>query len=482
MADSGADTEPEHARNPDADTGSGLTHSSGAAGEPLATASGTVSGLHRPRIPVKQRRETGHSARRRLKRSQIGLWYRPAGFDPLVILEAQDQIRDHALLGLRYERMATSPWAFYRGAAAIMAADLSSGPNSGLAVQLGGDAHILNFGLWATPERQLAFDLRDFDETLPGPFEYDVLRLAASIVVLARDNALDDRVARRAVRAALRDYRQRIAQYESVGQLEIWYDMITARHLVKLFEPADREALSAHIARKAPKRTSAGAARKLTVRSGGRLRISEDPPVRVHLNADGPGLADEVFEAYRASLPEYRRYLLDRYSYVDAVRQVVGVGSVGMRVYLVLLEGRDRGDLLFLQIKQAGSSVYEAALGPSRYPNHGQRVVVGKRRTQAATDIFAGWTTVGEHDFYVRQFRDMKVIPRGDLIAPRLTEFASACGRALARAHARTGDPIAIAAYIGKGRGFDQSIEQFAFSYADQNAADHRRLAAHERR
>jgi uncharacterized protein (DUF2252 family) len=427
-------------------------------------------------VPVKQRRVAGRSARERMKRSELGRWQRPEGFDPLAVLSGQDMIRVSELLPIRYSRMASSPWAFFRGAAAVMAADLSSGADTGLRVQMCGDAHILNFGLWATPERQLSFDLRDFDETLPGPFEWDVLRLAASIVVLGRDNGLDDVVSERAVNLCLRAYRERMARYVSAGELDIWYDLITADQLVDLFQPADREVLSSHIARKARKRTSAGAAQKLTQKSGGRPQITEDPPLRVHLSESGPGLADEVFEAYRASLPEYRRYLVDRFTFLDAARQVVGVGSVGMRVFLVLLQGRDSRDLLFLQIKQAASSVYELHAGQSSYPNHGQRVVVGKRVIQAATDIFAGWTRVGEHDFYVRQFRDMKVIPSGELIAPRLAEFAAACGQVLARAHARTGDPIAIAAYIGKGRVFDDAVGSFAVAYADQTAHDHRRL------
>ncbi|MFZ0042725.1 MAG: DUF2252 domain-containing protein [Solirubrobacteraceae bacterium] len=442
-----------------------------------AVAASTGSALHQPRVPVRERRAEGRAARERLKRGALGRWQRPEGFDPLALLSAQNSIRVDELLPIRYERMASSPWAFYRGAAALMAADLSSGADTGLRVQLCGDAHILNFGLWATPERQLAFDLRDFDETLPGPFEWDVLRLAASIVVLARDAGVQAGEAERAVSLCLRAYRDRMAGYVSAGVLDIWYDLITVDDLVEVFEPADQELAWSHITRKARKRTSAGAARKLTTASGGRLRITEDPPLRVHLDDGGPGLADEVFEAYRASLPAYRRYLLDSFSFVDAARQVVGVGSVGMRVFLVLLEGRGRRDLVFLQIKQAGSSVYEPACGASRYANHGQRVVVGKRVIQAATDIFAGWTTVGDHDFYVRQLRDMKVIPSGELIAPRLGEFATACGRVLARAHARTGDPIAIAAYIGKGRAFDDAVGEFAVNYADQTAADHRRLA-----
>jgi uncharacterized protein (DUF2252 family) len=325
-------------------------------------------------------------------------------------------------------------------------------------------------------ERQLSFDLRDFDETLPGPFEWDVLRLAASIVVLGRDNGLEDRVSERAVSLCLRGYRERMARYMSASKLDIWYDLVTAGELAELFQPADRELVSSHITRKARKRTNAGAATKLTQRSGGRVRITEDPPLRVHLNESGPGIADEVFEAYRASLPEYRRYLVDRFTFVDVVRQVVGVGSVGMRVYLVLLQGRNSRDLLFLQVKQAGPSVYEPHTRKSRYRNRGQRVVVGKRVIQAETDIFAGWTRVGELDFYVRQFRDMKVIPSGELIAPRLGEFAGACGQVLARAHARTGDPIAIAAYIVRGRAFDDAVGQFALAYADQTARDNQRL------
>ena len=395
----------------------------------------------------------------------------------MAIVSAQNEIRLADLLPLRHSRMAESPWAYYRGAAAVMAADLASRRDTGLNVQLGGDAHILNFGLWATPERRLSFDLRDFDETLPGPFEWDVSRLVASIVVLARETGVKASVAERAVARCLKTYRDRIGHYAKARQLDIWYDLITAQQFVALFAPEEQEQISSHIDRKARLRTSAGAARKLTERVRGQLRIIEDPPLRVRVNANEPALADDVFDAYRGSLPEYRRHLLDRFSLVDAARQVVGVGSVGMRVFLVLLEGRDGSDPLFLQIKQADSSVYEAYRGPSHHRNHGERVVVGKRLIQSATDIFAGHTSVGSHDFYVRQFRDMKVIPRGDLIAPRLAQFASACGKALARAHARTGDPIAIAAYIGKGRRFDEALVEFAVNYADQTARDHRQLS-----
>jgi uncharacterized protein (DUF2252 family) len=423
-----------------------------------------------------QRRATGRAARERRKRAELAGWERADATDPLALISAQNAIRLPELLPLRYSRMATSPWNFYRGAAAVMAADLASRADTGLTVQLCGDAHVLNFGLWATPERQLSFDLRDFDETLEGPFEWDVSRLVASIVVLAREYGLEMNVAERAVARCLQTYRARITEYASAKQLDIWYDLITAQRFVALFAPEDQEQVSSHIQRKARRRTSAGAVRKLTERVDGHLRILDDPPLRVRLHAGETALPDEVFEAYRASLPEYRRHLLDRFSFVDAARQVVGVGSVGMRVFLVLLEGRDGADPLFLQIKQAGSSVYEAYRGPSRHQNHGERVVVGKRLIQSATDIFAGFTTADGNDFYVRQFRDMKVIPRGELIAPRLAEFATACGKALARSHARTGDPIAIASYIGKGRAFDEALGEFAVEYADQTARDQRQL------
>jgi uncharacterized protein (DUF2252 family) len=435
------------------------------------------SSIHAQLPSAAERRAAGRAARERLKRNELADWERTAATNPVAIISAQNDIRLAELLPIRHSRMAESPWAYFRGAAAVMAGDLASRADTGLIVQLGGDAHILNFGLWATPERRLSFDLRDFDETLPGPFEWDVSRLVTSIVVLARETGLKESVAEQAVARCLETYRDRIGHYAKARQLAIWYDLITAQQFVSLFAPEEQEQVSSHIERKARRRTSAGAVRKLTTRVRGQLQITEDPPLRVRLQADGPALADDVFEAYRASLPEYRRHLLGRFSFVDAARQVVGVGSVGMRVFLVLLEGRDGADPLFLQIKQAGTSVYEAYRGPSNYQNHGERVVVGKRLIQSATDIFAGYTSVASHDFYVRQFRDMKVIPRGDLIAPRLAQFATACGKALARAHARTGDPVAIAAYIGKGRRFDAALGEFAVAYADQTARDHRQLS-----
>jgi uncharacterized protein (DUF2252 family) len=423
---------------------------------------------------LRSRRSEGRAARERAPRRDLGRWDTVnRGRDAVACLLAQNAIRAEELLPVRNGRMAATPWTYYRGAAAVMAADLGSRPHSGLTVQLCGDAHLLNFGLWATPERNLSFDLRDFDETLPGPFEWDVARLVASIVVLARTYGVSADRAEEAVAACLRTYRERMAEYTTARWLDIWYDLIAVDQFLGVFADPDRIRAAAHIERKARKRTHRGAFRKLTEHRGGHLRITEDPPIRQHRD---DGLAEELFAAYHDSLPDDRRHLLDRFALVDTVRQVVGVGSVGMRVHLVLLEGRDGKDPLFLQIKQAGPSVYEPWCGPSRYDNRGRRVVEGKRLVQSATDIFVGWTAGRGHDYYVRQFRDMKVIADGELISPRLGEFATACGKVLARSHARTGDPVAIAAYIGKGRAFNEAMGEFAHAYADQTERDHRQL------
>jgi len=342
-----------------------------------------------------------------------------------------------------------------------------------------GDAHILNFGLWATPERNLSFDLRDFDETLPGPFEWDVKRLAASVVVAARENRVKPARTASAVTACVEAYCRRIRRYAAMPELDIWYDVMHVDSLVGYFEPADRGRVSTHIERQRSRRTSRGAFAKLTEMAHGRPRITEDPPLRVTMSdSEQADLAGHLLAGYRLTLAEDRRTLFDRFTEVDMVRQVVGVGSVGMRVYLVLFEGRSGADPLFLQVKQAGPSVYEAHTQPSRHGNHGERVIAGKRLIQAATDIFVGWGTLHGRDYYVRQFRDMKIIPSTELIAPRLTEFATACGEALARAHARTGDPVAVDGYIGKGPNFAAAISRFAQLYADQNERDHAQLVS----
>jgi uncharacterized protein (DUF2252 family) len=427
-----------------------------------------------------ERRTTGKAARKRVPRDTLGHWgEEERSHDALQTLLAQNQIRVPGLLPIRHQRMAASPWNYYRGAAGVMAADLASQPDSGLNVQLCGDAHVLNFGLWATPERNLSFDLRDFDETLPGPFEWDVKRFAASLVVAARENRIKPARAAAAVTAGVEAYRKRMRRYAAMPELDIWYDGMNVDSLLGYFEPADRGRVSVHIERSRRRRTSRGAFAKLVAMAHGRPRITEDPPVRVTIgDEEQADLVDHLLAGYRLTLQEDRRSLFDRFTEVDVVRQVVGVGSVGMRVYLVLLEGRTGADPLFLQAKQAGPSVYEAHTRPSRHDNHGERVISGKRLVQTATDIFVGWGSLHGQDYYVRQFRDMKIIPTTDLIAPRLAQFATACGETLARAHAKTGDPMAIDGYIGKGRNFTAAISRFARAYADQNERDHAQLVS----
>ena len=442
--------------------------------------SGPGARLHDLASTGQERRNSGKAARKRVKRGMHGSWDEDdRGHDALRTILAQNQIRVPELVPVRHQRMAASPWNYYWGAAAVMAADLASQPDSGLAVQLCGDAHVLNFGLWATPERNLFFDLRDFDETLPGPFEWDVKRFAASLVVAAQDNRVKPARAAAAVLAGVEAYRTSMRRYAAMPELGIWYDGMCADRLMSYFEPADRGQVSIHIEKKRRRRTSRGAFAKLTAMTQGRPRITTDPPLRVTVSDDEQAdLVDHFLAEYRQTLQEDRRILFDRFTEVDTVRQVVGVGSVGMQVYLLLLEGRSGADPLFLQVKQAGPSVYESHTEPSRHGNHGARVISGKRLVQTATDIFVGWGSFRGRDYYVRQFRDMKIIPTTELIAPRLTEFATACGEALARAHARTGDPVAINGYIGTGPKFAAAIGQFARLYGEQNQRDHGQLVA----
>ena len=313
-------------------------------GDPTGDASGRLR--HDLRDTVDERRSLGRLARQRAPRGAQGRWSPDRrGHDALETILRQNAVRDPGLLALRHGRMARSPWDYYRGAAAVMAADLGSRPHSGLEVQLCGDAHLLNFGLWATPERNLAFDLRDFDETLPGPFEWDLLRLAASLVVAARAGGVRQGPARRAVEATVDAYRDRMRRYATLPELDVWYDGMHVDSLLGYFEPADRGLVSVHIDRKRKKRTHRGAYAKLTEMAHGRPRITEDPPIRETIDDDEQSdLIDELLAGYRSTLQEDRRHLFDRFTEADVVRQVVGVGSVGMRVYLVLLEGRSGSD------------------------------------------------------------------------------------------------------------------------------------------
>jgi len=419
----------------------------------------------------------GRARRKHVPRRTLGEWNPAArGHDALETILAQNAIRDQELLPLRHGRMAHSPWTYYRGAAAVMAADLASAPDTGITVQLCGDAHVLNFGLWNTPERNLAFDLRDFDETLPGPFEWDLKRFLSSLVVLSRANGVSEKRAKVAVRRGYEGYRKWIGKYATWPELDIWYDSVSTDQLIA-YTADDREhQLDTAIEKRAAKRSSRGAFKKLTDVVDGVRVITEDPPYRTHALSDYEKQLQQIIEQYHRSVPDHISTLWSRFDLVDAVQQVVGVGSVGMRVFLALNEERRTGDPVFLQIKQAGPSVYEKFLGPSIYPNHGSRVIHGQRMIQSATDMLVGWTSIDGMDYYVRQFRDGKVIPDGEQIAPRLGKFAAACGHVLARAHSRSGDPAVIDAYLGTSSRVADALVDFAVAYADQNDRDHAQL------
>ncbi|MFJ3583186.1 DUF2252 domain-containing protein [Streptomyces sp. NPDC090127] len=427
------------------------------------------------------RAEAGRAARKHVPRSSHGRWIpssqRP---DPLSVLERQSVDRVPDLVPIRYGRMAASPFAFLRGAAAVMAADLAPQGHTGLVVQLCGDAHLLNFGVYASPERSLLFDVNDFDETLPGPFEWDVKRLAASVAVAALENGAGKAKAHRAALVVGEAYRTHMRRLAGLGELAVWYERIDADDLAPLVRRGRRATFESRLTR-ARRRTSLQAFGKLTaLDDSGTRRIVDDPPLLERATDLDRVTFGKVFSDYRSSLSEERRHLLDRYHYVDAARKVVGVGSVGTRCFILLLEGRDDGDPLILQIKEAGRSVLEAYLPPSVYGHQGQRVVRGQRLTQAAGDIFLGWMTGPEkRHFYWRQLRDMKGSAEVGTMSPSMLRvYAALCGRALARAHARSGDRIAIAAYLGSSDVFDRAVADFAIRYTDQNADDYAALAA----
>ncbi|MFF4383512.1 DUF2252 domain-containing protein [Kitasatospora sp. NPDC001547] len=434
-----------------------------------------------------ERRRRGRAARERVSRSAHGRWIPAADRpDPLGVLERQGEDRVARLLPIRYGRMAESPFAYLRGAAAVLAADLGALPDTGLTVQLCGDAHLSNFGVYASPERALLFDVNDFDETFPGPFEWDVKRLAASVAVAARDNGLDERRVRRAALAAVHGYAGAMRRLAGMGELDVWYARVDTADLpAVLREPKRRGRVEADLAH-ARRRTSLQAFDKLTEERDGRRRIISEPPLIEPLKPTELRDLGKVFSDYRSTLAEERRVLLDRYRFVDAATKVVGVGSVGTRCFIVLLEGRDGRDPLFLQLKEAGRSVLEEHLPALRadaevVAHHGgRRVVTGQRLMQAASDIFLGWTTgpAGRH-FYGRQLRDMKgSTDIADLRPGGLRAYADLCGRTLARAHARTGDRLAIAGYLGGADTFAEAVADFAVRYADRTEADHGELVA----
>ena len=440
---------------------------------------------------VEERRVLGREARKAAPRASHGAWTpAPDRPDPIALLRAQDDDRMTDLVPIRWGRMSASPFAFYRGSAVLMAADLAPLPRTDLTVQLCGDAHLSNFGLYGSPERELLFDVNDFDETLPGPFEWDLKRLAASFVLACRNNGLDEEVARETALAASRSYREHMTAYAEMRELDVWYSHIVADDLLEMVRAAGRINKKASKAvvkagvkstekgfAKARSRTSLQAAAKMTELADGTRRIIDQPPLIMHLEELEEANAHyHLFDQYKATLEDDRRELLGRYQIADVARKVVGVGSVGTRCIIVLLLGRDSDDPLFLQVKEAGPSVLEPYLGRSRFTHGGHRVVAGQRLTQAASDIFLGWMTgkPAGRQFYWRQLRDMKGSIEAELLKPPgLEMLATVCGWTLARGHARSGRRIAIASYLGVSDRFEQGIADFATAYADQAEKDY---------
>jgi uncharacterized protein (DUF2252 family) len=444
---------------------------------------------------VTERAAAGRAARSVARRSAHAEWAPPANrHDPVAIIEAQDARRVPDLVPIRHGRMAASPFAFFRGAAAVMAADLATMPVSGFRVQACGDAHLSNFGAFAAPDRRLVFDLNDFDETLPGPWEWDLKRLAASFALAGRDRGFKRAERSAALLAAVRSYREAMRDFAGQGDLAVWYarlDVEESMGRVEAADPGSVKRFERGIA-KARSKDSVRAMEKLTEVVDGELRIVSQPPLIVPIEelAAAAGVAEieavlrDVLGSYRSTLPGDRQHLLEGYTFRHLARKVVGVGSVGTRAWVILLTGRDDQDPLFLQAKEAEASALEAHAGPSRYRNHGRRVVEGQRLMQAAGDIFLGWcVAIGldgrDRDFYVRQLWDWKRSVEVEKLGPTgLEVYAEVCGWTLARAHARSGDRVGIAAYLGAGDAFDRAICAFAESYADQSERDHAALVA----
>ena len=457
-----------------------------------------------PHPSVDDRRARGLEARDRAPLSSHDGWAPAADRpDPVGLLEEQNRTREPDLVPVRHGRMLVSPFTFYRGAAKVMAADLKDTPTAGLQVQLCGDAHLSNFGVFASPERRLLFGLNDFDETLPGPFEYDVKRMAASFAIAGRNNGFAKADTKAATLASARAYREAMASFAAMGTMDIWYAHLDQDQLLQAMRTAAKASgKQAKAAKRAEKkaeraltkartRDSLQALSKLGEVVDGRYRIVSQPPIVVpmrELEATYGLSGDQIervlreqFRAYRATLRDDQRQLLERFELVDMARKVVGVGSVGTRAFIALLQGRDQRDPLFLQVKEATTSVLEDHLAKSRYRQHGERVVYGQRMLQAASDIYLGWTKGALDDtrhYYWRQLRDMKGSADVETMAPvGLNFYAGICGWTLARAHARSGDPIAIAEYLGEDDQFDRSIADFSKRYADQNERDYQALA-----
>ncbi len=433
-------------------------------------------------LTVEERKEHGREARKKVPRSSHADWSPAADRpDPLDVLTAQDQSRLQELVPIRHGRMSESPFAFYRGAAAIMAGDLAPTPVSGIDAQLCGDAHLSNYGAFASPNRTLVFDVNDFDETLPGPWEWDLKRLTASFALAGRANGLGHKATRDAVMASAEAYRTAMAYFAKQAALDVWYAQLSVDQLTDaLDKKSDRKRLSKSAA-KARSKNNLKAMTKLTERADGALRIASSPPLLVPLRNIAGDDANELrhqveqsWELYRSSITDDRKALLNRYRMIDVALKVVGVGSVGTRCLLALFEGRDEQDPLFLQVKEAGASVLEAHLKPSTYDTPGERVVQGQRLIQASGDTLLGWSSSeAGHHYYWRQYHDMKGSADVETMSHRrLGVYAQICGWSLAHAHARSSDPVAISGYLGTGTVMDRALTEFAFTYADQNDLD----------
>jgi uncharacterized protein (DUF2252 family) len=460
------------------------------------TTSGRATAGRHVHLSAEERVARGKAARREAPRSSHGKWEAAANrSDPIALLEEQAESRVPDLVPIRYGRMLDSPFAFFRGAALIMAADLAPTPRSGVNVQLCGDAHLSNFGVFGSPERQLMFDINDFDETLPGPWEWDVKRLAASVEVLGRDLAFSRADRHEIIEAGVREYRITMRRAAGMRTLAAWYDHLDTEQILGWVRDEVREKRLAkeelkraekHVA-KARTRDSTRVFAKRADEIDGELRIVADPPLIVPIDDLLPPGTDRdeaeewvrsLVTAYRGSLADHH-HPIEEFEYLHTARKVVGVGSVGTRAWIHLFVGRDDQDPLFLQSKEADASVLERFIGKSEHPHHGRRVVVGQRLMQAASDIFLGWLRVEgidglTRDYYIRQLHDWKGGAEVEsLLVPGATLYTRLCAATLARAHARWGDRIAIASYLGKGDGFDRAIADFATAYADQNERDY---------
>ncbi len=420
--------------------------------------------------------DNGKAQRKAVPRSAHSAWSAPADrADPIEVLKAQETTRIAELIPLRHERMMRSPFAFYRGAAAVMAADLAHTPASGANVQCGGDCHLANFGAYGTPERRLIFDVNDFDETLPAPWEWDVKRLAASAVLLAHDLAFNRSSGRIAAVAAARSYRETMLKCAEMTPIEVWFWRLDAQSVINALQTARVSKKLQQVATSdAGAMLDAASSRLLETTTGG-IRFAENPPIVYHLPDQDPSTKSirQAVERYRKTLRDDVRVLFERYSLIDLSLKVVGVGSVGTLCSVGLFQSGS--SVLLLQVKEATSSVLEPFAGKSRYTNHGERVVAGQRLMQAASDMFLGWTKLedGRH-FYVRRFRDMKAsVDFTRMRVDDLAAYASLCGAALARGHARSGDPTFIAGYLGSSAVFDEAVGDFAISYADQTMRDY---------